>query len=79
MQARSSAESIVATVAMMASSHLPCFRGPKTAVELRHRFRLDLGEKEAAAHMDGLVEAAYGRWTTGFYDWIQYLQNNIPK
>uniref|UniRef100_A0A1D2ACF6 1-phosphatidylinositol 4-kinase n=2 Tax=Auxenochlorella protothecoides TaxID=3075 RepID=A0A1D2ACF6_AUXPR len=79
LTARSSAESIVATVAMMASSHLPCFRGPKTAVELRHRFRLDLGEKEAAAHMDGLVEAAYGRWTTGFYDWIQYLQNNIPK
>lgn len=64
---------------MMATSQLPCFRGPKTTQELLRRFRLDLGEKEAAAYMGALVEAAYNRWTTGFYDWIQYLQNNIPK
>lgn len=34
---------------------------------------------QAAAYMRGLIGDAYDKWTTGFYDYIQYLQNRIPK
>ncbi len=33
---------------------------------------------QAAAHMRGLISDAYQKWTTGFYDYIQALQNRIP-
>jgi phosphatidylinositol 4-kinase len=29
--------------------------------------------------MKGLILGAYDKWTTGGYDYIQYLQNAIPK
>lgn len=76
--ARSCAGSIVASVAMMEPSELPCFRKDSLPA-LRDRFKLELNNAEAAAHMRALVERAYDRWTTGFYDYIQYLQNDIPK
>jgi phosphatidylinositol 4-kinase A len=32
-----------------------------------------------AAFMKATIADAYDKWTTGFYDYIQYLQQNIPK
>jgi hypothetical protein len=29
--------------------------------------------------MRKLVQHAYNKWTTGFYDYVQYVQNAIPK
>ena len=34
---------------------------------------------QAAAYMRKLVQHAYNKWTTGFYDYVQYVQNAIPK
>ncbi|EFN54838.1 hypothetical protein CHLNCDRAFT_134867 [Chlorella variabilis] len=79
LAARSVAESVVATVAMMAPSQLPCFGYGKPVDSLRARFKLELSDAQAAAYMKGLVLRAYDKWTTGGYDYIQYLQQNIPK
>lgn len=76
--ARSCAESIIASVAMMEPSELPCFR-QDSLPNLRDRFKLALNNAEAAQHMRSLIDHAYDRWTTGFYDYVQYLQNSIPK
>jgi phosphatidylinositol 4-kinase len=37
-----------------------------------------MSERQAAAYMRGLIQDAYQKWTTGFYDYIQALQNRIP-
>jgi phosphatidylinositol 4-kinase len=58
---------------------LPCFSHGKPVDSLRARFRLDLSDAAAAAYMQGLVLRSYDKWTTGGYDYIQYLQNAIPK
>ena len=34
---------------------------------------------QAAAFMRGLINDAYDKWTTGFYDYVQYLQQGIAK
>jgi phosphatidylinositol 4-kinase len=79
LAARSVADSVVAAVALMAPSQLPCFGHGKPVESLRARFRLDLSDAQAAAYMKGLVLSAYDKWTTGGYDYIQFLQNAIPK
>jgi phosphatidylinositol 4-kinase len=33
---------------------------------------------QAAAFMKSQIDDAYDKWTTGFYDYIQSLQNKIP-
>lgn len=33
---------------------------------------------QAAAFMRAQIADAYDKWTTGFYDYIQSLQNKIP-
>ena len=33
---------------------------------------------QAAAFMKQQIDDAYDKWTTGFYDYIQSLQNKIP-
>ena len=30
-------------------------------------------------HAHHTITDAYDKWTTGFYDYIQFLQNAIPK
>lgn len=79
MQARCAADGIVATVAMMEQSGLPCFSLDKSVEALRQRFHLELSEARAAAFMKQLINDAYDKWTTGVYDLIQYYQNRIPK
>lgn len=72
------AEPIIATVALMAESGLPCFGHGKPLPNLRKRFHLEMTELQAAAFMRATIADAYQKWTTGFYDYIQALQNRIP-
>ena len=98
------AEGIIATVALMAKSGLPCYGRGQPVPNLRKRFALDLSQAQAAAYMLGKVNGAYDnvsdtcsqhsiihrvcvltgdcapvQFRTGFYDWVQYQQNAIPK
>eukprot|EP00887_Chlorella_sp_A99_P002072 scaffold21.g2072.t1 len=79
LAARTIAPTIVATVAMMQPSQLPCFGYGRPIPALAVRFRPELSDAAAAALMRGLISDAYDKWTTGFYDYVQYLQNRIPK
>jgi len=79
LAARTSAESIVATVQMMTPSKLPCFSRGMPIESLRERFHLEMSDTEAASFMRSLILDAYDKWTTGVYDLIQYYQNRIPK
>lgn len=72
------AEPIIATVALMAESGLPCYGRGAPVANLRSRFHLDLSERQAAGLMRDMINDAYKKWTTGFYDYIQALQNRIP-
>ena len=42
-------------------------------MKLEERFRLDLNILEAGNHMRSLIENAHNKWTTKFYDRIQYI------
>jgi hypothetical protein len=46
-------------------------------LKLEERFRLDLNVLEAANHMRLLINNCHDKWSTKFYDRIQYLQNKI--
>lgn len=78
MAARAVAEDIMVVAALMAESGLPCYGRGRPLEHLRERFMLRATPQEAAAFMRTAVDAAYNRWTTGFYDYIQILQNDIP-
>eukprot|EP00884_Botryococcus_braunii_P016006 jgi/Botrbrau1/3089/Bobra.0070s0075.1 len=77
--ARAKAEAIIATVSLMAESGLPCYGYGKPLQSLRERFHLEMTDAQAAAFMRNAISDAYDKWTTGFYDYVQYLQNRIPK
>lgn len=79
LAARSVAEAVVSVVAMMLPSQLPCFGYGKPIDSLRARFKLELSDAQAAAYMHSLVLGAYNNWHTSGYDYIQFLQNSIPK
>ena len=79
LAARSVADGIVATVAMIEASQLPCFGRGAPVESLRQRFHLEMSDAQAAEFMRGLIVDAYDKWTTGVYDLIQYYQNRIPK
>ena len=78
LSARTVAEPIIATVALMAASGLPCFGRGAPVANLRRRFHLELSDAQAAAFMRSTIADAYDKWTTGFYDYIQSIQNRIP-
>ncbi|KAG2496048.1 hypothetical protein HYH03_005968 [Edaphochlamys debaryana] len=78
LAARTVAEPIIASVALMADSGLPCFGHGKPLINLRKRFHLEMSDAQAAAFMRATIADAYQKWTTGFYDYIQLLQNRIP-
>jgi hypothetical protein len=79
LAARGAVDSIIAIVEMMIPSQLPCFSRGEPVEELKQRFQLGLNDQQAASFMRRLVRDAYDKWTTGFYDLIQYYQNAIPK
>uniref|UniRef100_A0A7R9V546 1-phosphatidylinositol 4-kinase n=1 Tax=Chlamydomonas euryale TaxID=1486919 RepID=A0A7R9V546_9CHLO len=78
LAARTVAEPIIATVALMADSGLPCFSRGQPIPNLRKRFNLDMSERQAAFFMRNTIADAYDKWTTGVYDVIQNMQNRIP-
>ena len=78
LAARCVAEDVMVVAALMAESGLPCYSRGKPLENLRARFLLDASPQAAAEFMRGAVDSAYKRWTTGFYDYIQILQNDIP-
>uniref|UniRef100_A0A383V936 1-phosphatidylinositol 4-kinase n=1 Tax=Tetradesmus obliquus TaxID=3088 RepID=A0A383V936_TETOB len=78
LAARTVAEPIIATVSLMAESGLPCFSRGAPVANLRRRFHLEMSDAQAAAFMRSQIADAYDKWTTGFYDYIQSLQNKIP-
>jgi hypothetical protein len=51
------AEPIIASVALMADSGLPCFGRGAPVDNLRKRFRLELSERQAAAFMRATIQA----------------------
>lgn len=61
MQARSVAEGILATVALMQESRLPCFGRGAPLPNLRKRFHLDMTEARAAAFMRSTILDAYDK------------------
>ncbi|GAX81982.1 hypothetical protein CEUSTIGMA_g9410.t1, partial [Chlamydomonas eustigma] len=76
--ARTVAEPIIATVALMAESGLPCFGRGAPIENLRRRFHLEMSERQAAQFMRQTISDAYQKWTTGVYDALQNIQNRIP-
>lgn len=76
--ARTIAEPIVATVALMAESGLPCFGRGAPVENLKKRFHLEMNERQAAGFMRATIEDAYQKWTTAGYDALQFAQNKIP-
>ncbi|KAK9812698.1 hypothetical protein WJX72_002251 [[Myrmecia] bisecta] len=79
LAARGIAEGIIATVALMSESGLPCFGRGQPVANLRKRLHLEMTDAQAATFMRNTILDAYDKWTTGFYDFIQYMQNAIPK
>ena len=79
LAARRISHDIIDCVSLMSESGLPCFGYGKPIEKLKERLAIDLNTNEAAAYFEGVVDDAYMKWTTGFYDVIQYLQQSIPK
>ena len=65
MQARTVAEGIIASVALMASSGLPCYGRGAPVDNLRRRFHLEMSDKQAAAFMRATINDAYDKVCDG--------------
>ncbi|CAB4020651.1 phosphatidylinositol 4-kinase alpha-like [Paramuricea clavata] len=70
-------EEIVALVALMLDTGLPCFRG-ETLKRLRARFSPLQTEREAANYMLKVIRDSHLNVRTKLYDMIQLAQNQIP-
>lgn len=61
VQARGVAEGIIATVALMAESGLPCYGRGRPVENLRKRFHLEMSDSQAAAFMRATIRDAYDK------------------
>ena len=77
--ARSCMSSIITVVELMTNSGLPCFSRGRPVENLRRRFLPEKTDREAAVAMMSIIDDAYDKWTTDFYDMIQYMQQGIPR
>ncbi|RMZ83002.1 hypothetical protein DV737_g1760, partial [Chaetothyriales sp. CBS 132003] len=64
-------------VSLMLESGLPCFK-PETMDNFRNRFRLDLGDREAARFMLDCISKSERNVSTKVYDEFQLMTNGIP-
>ncbi|KAL4463226.1 hypothetical protein ABPG74_007227 [Tetrahymena malaccensis] len=71
-------EHIYNTIRLMVASSLPCFL-KNSMKNLVSRFVLDKNDIEAAKYMRNIIYDAYDKFTTRWYDDIQYLQNKIYR
>ena len=71
LQARGAAESIIASVALMAGSGLPCYGRGKPLQNLRARFNLEMSDAQAAAFMRATVADAYDKARSP--SWLWYV------
>ncbi len=55
------AEGIIATVALMAESGLPCYGRGRPVENLRKRFHLEMSDSQAAAFMRATIRDAYDK------------------
>lgn len=69
-------EHVINTVKLMSMSGLPCFL-PQTMENLKNRFVLDYNDSEAADYMKDIILDAADKWTTNWYDRIQWIQQKI--
>lgn len=79
LAARGATEPIIAAVSLMRDSGLPCFGYGRPLESLRRRFMLGATDAQAGAAFRERVDNAYDNFSTGFYDFVQYAQNAIPK
>lgn len=77
LAAREHMEEIMQLFELQAESGLPCFERGKPIANVRERFMPELTDEEAAMRIRKQVRDAYGKWTTGCYDIIQYAQQGI--
>lgn len=70
LAARSVADPIIACVALMRNSGLPCYVG-KAVENMLARLHLDKTEAQVAAIVKDIIRTSYCHWTTSYYDKIQ--------
>eukprot|EP01135_Chromosphaera_perkinsii_P004556 Nk52_evm26s288 gene=Nk52_evmTU26s288 len=71
-------EQIVALVALMEQSGLPCFRTDQAIKKLTLRFQPDKTEREAVKFITKVIKDSYLNFRTAWYDKIQKYQQGIP-
>ena len=67
-------EEIYNTINLMLQSSLPCFL-KNSMKELQKRFVLNKNDIDAAKYMRDIIYDAYNKYTTRWYDDIQFMQN----
>ncbi|ODN73286.1 hypothetical protein L202_07835 [Cryptococcus amylolentus CBS 6039] len=75
---RPHADQLIDTVHLMLGTALPSFKGEGTITRLRNRFQLQLGERQAADYMMGVIRNAHENMRSNVYDGFQKMQNGIP-
>ncbi|GAA5895284.1 hypothetical protein JCM5296_002030 [Sporobolomyces johnsonii] len=78
LAARAYARQIAHTTSLMLAAEFPSFKGEPTIERLVARFRLDLGEKEAAKYMMSVIDDACENKRSIVYDEFQRMTNGIP-
>ncbi|KJE03847.1 phosphatidylinositol 4-kinase [Cryptococcus gattii NT-10] len=75
---RPHADQLIDAVHLMLGTALPSFKGEGTITRLRNRFQLQLGERQAAEFMMGVIRNAHENMRSNVYDGFQKMQNGIP-
>mmetsp|Transcript_21130 Transcript_21130/g.58632 ORF Transcript_21130/g.58632 Transcript_21130/m.58632 type:complete len:765 (+) Transcript_21130:339-2633(+) len=79
LAARTNVDAIMASVSLMVESGLPCFGRGEPIKNLYNRFHMEKTDHQATEFMRATIADAYDKWTTRFYDVIQWYQQGIEK
>lgn len=71
---RPHADQLVDSCHLMLGTDLPSFKGEPTIKRLRDRFQLQLGERQAAEYMMGVIRNAHENMRSNVYDGFQKMQ-----
>lgn len=75
--AREHMQEIVSLFELQGSSGLPCFQRGRPITHMKQRFMPNLTDAQAASKIKKRVRDSYDKWSTGFYDVVQYVQQGI--